>query len=166
MTVRRAAIRAALTAAAALVAVTCRDDRGPVEAIRAPAPAPALSASSGPVTLVGAGNIAKCNATGDDATAALLDGIPGAVFTAGDAAYDNGGVRAIDITGDLSSCDAANKSSDGRCDLAKMGRELAHGLGDVGPVYVWGVQLVGPSLYASDMLNGIWKLAPASLPPD
>jgi len=82
------------------------------------------------------------------------------------AAYYNGGVRAIDITGDMSSCDAANKSSDGRCDLAKMGRELAHGLGDVGPVYVWGVQLVGSSLYASDMLNGIWKLAPASFPPD
>ena len=88
MTVPRAAIRAALTAAAALVAVTCRDDRGPVEAIRVPAPA--LTASPGPVTLVGAGNIAKCKATGDDATAALVDGIPGTVFTAGDAAYDNG----------------------------------------------------------------------------
>jgi hypothetical protein len=73
------------------------------------------------------------------------------------AAYYNGGVRAIDITGDLSSC-PQYKSSDGRCDLATMGREVAHGLGEVGPVYVWGVQLVGSSLYASDMLNGIWKL--------
>ena len=82
------------------------------------------------------------------------------------AAYYNGGVRAIDISGDLSSCDAANKSSDGRCDLAKMGRELAHGLGDVGPVYVWGVQLIGSSLYASDMLNGIWKLTAAPFPPN
>ncbi len=92
MTVRRAAIRAALTAAAALVAATCRDDRGPVEAIHVPAPAPtpALATSPGPVTLVGAGNIAKCKATGDDATAALVGGIPGTVFTAGDAAYDNG----------------------------------------------------------------------------
>ena len=81
------------------------------------------------------------------------------------AAYYNGGVRAIDITGDLSTCDAAHKSSDGRCDLAKMGRELAHGLGDVGPVYVWGVQLVGSSVYASDMLNGIWKLSAVPLPP-
>ncbi len=59
------------------------------------------------------------------------------------AAYYNGGVRAIDITGDLSSCDAANKSQDGRCDLASMGRELAHGLADEQPVYVWGVQLSG-----------------------
>jgi hypothetical protein len=75
------------------------------------------------------------------------------------AAYYNGGVRAIDVTGDLSSCAAAERSADGRCDLARMGREVAHGLGDVGPVYVWGVQLVGSSLYASDMINGIWKLS-------
>jgi hypothetical protein len=82
------------------------------------------------------------------------------------AAYYNGGVRAIDIRGDLSSCDAANKSADGRCDLARMGRELAHWLGDVQQqVYVWGVQLSGGRIYASDMLNGIWKLTPASLPP-
>ena len=82
------------------------------------------------------------------------------------AAYYNGGVRAIDVTGDLSSCDAAQKSADGRCDLGKMGRELAHGLGDVGPVYIWGVQYTGTNVYASDMLNGIWKLNPAAFPPD
>jgi LVIVD repeat-containing protein len=82
------------------------------------------------------------------------------------AAYYNGGVRAIDVTGDLSSCDAASKSPDGRCDLAKMGREVAHGLGDVGPVYVWGVQYTSGNLYASDMLNGIWKLHPAPFPAD
>ena len=80
------------------------------------------------------------------------------------AAYYNGGVRAIDITGDLSSCDAANKSSDGRCDLGSMGRELAHGLAEQQPVYVWGVQLSGGRVYASDMLNGIWKLGEASFP--
>jgi hypothetical protein len=80
------------------------------------------------------------------------------------AAYYNGGVRAIDVTGDLSSCAATEKSGDGRCDLAMMGRELAHGPTDRGPVYIWGVQLVGPRLYASDMLNGIWKLGPVPLP--
>jgi hypothetical protein len=32
-------------------------------------------------------------------------------------------------------------------------------------VYVWGVQLVGGRVYASDMLNGIWKLSEATLPP-
>lgn len=75
------------------------------------------------------------------------------------AAYYNGGVRAIDIMGDLSSCDAANKSLDGRCDLGKMGRELAHAPAEALPVYVWGVQLVGQYVYASDMLNGVWKFA-------
>ncbi len=74
-----------------VVVTTCRDDRGPAAptepTIRS---ATSVAAASGPVTLVGAGNIAKCGATGDDATAVLLDGIPGTVFAAGDAAYDNG----------------------------------------------------------------------------
>ena len=74
------------------------------------------------------------------------------------AAYYNGGVRAIDVAGDLSSCAAAERSGDGRCNLAAMGRELAHGPVGHGPVYVWGVQLLGGQVYASDMLNGIWEL--------
>jgi hypothetical protein len=76
------------------------------------------------------------------------------------AAYYNGGVRVLDITGDLSSCDAASKSADGRCNLGKMGREVAHWLG-IQSVYVWGVHHSGGRLYASDMLNGIWKLSDA-----
>ncbi|HYU28458.1 MAG TPA: family 16 glycoside hydrolase, partial [Gemmatimonadales bacterium] len=43
-----------------------------------------------PTTLVGAGNIARCDRTGDEATAALLDNIAGTVFTAGDNAFDKG----------------------------------------------------------------------------
>jgi hypothetical protein len=82
------------------------------------------------------------------------------------AAYYNGGVRAIYINGDLSSCDAANRSLDGRCDLASMGREVANGLGEQQPVFVWGVQLSGGRVYASDMLNGIWKLAQVPVPLD
>lgn len=74
------------------------------------------------------------------------------------AAFYNGGVRAIDITGDLSVCAAAEKSLDGRCDLVKMGREVAHGLLDQGSVSIWGVHLVGGRIYASDMLNGLWVL--------
>jgi PKD repeat protein len=46
-------------------------------------------AVSDPV-LVGAGDIADCSSTGDDATAKLLAAIPGTVFTIGDNAYDNG----------------------------------------------------------------------------
>jgi hypothetical protein len=80
------------------------------------------------------------------------------------AAYYNAGVRAIDINGDLSSCDAANRSLDGRCDLASMGREVGNGLAEEQPVFVWGVQLSGGRVYASDMLNGIWKLAQVPLP--
>ena len=42
------------------------------------------------VTLVGAGNIARCDRTNDEATAALLDGIAGTVFAVGDGAYPGG----------------------------------------------------------------------------
>jgi hypothetical protein len=40
--------------------------------------------------LVGAGDIADCQSSGDEATAALLDTIPGVVFTLGDNAYQIG----------------------------------------------------------------------------
>jgi hypothetical protein len=80
------------------------------------------------------------------------------------AAYSNGGVRAIDVRGDLGSCADAEKSTPANsvvalCDLGKMGRELAVGLTDrSNPVYVWGVQYQNGVVYASDMRNGIWAL--------
>ena len=40
--------------------------------------------------MVGAGDIASCSSTGDEATANLLDGIAGTVVTLGDNVYDNG----------------------------------------------------------------------------
>lgn len=40
------------------------------------------------VVLVGAGDIARCNEKGDEATARLLDNVPGTVFTLGDNAYE------------------------------------------------------------------------------
>jgi hypothetical protein len=44
-----------------------------------------------------------------------------------------------------------------------MGREKAIGLKDrTIPVFVWGVQYLNGSVYASDMLNGIWKLSAVS----
>jgi hypothetical protein len=73
------------------------------------------------------------------------------------AAYYNGGVRALDVRGDLGACDADARDALGRCDLSRMGREVGRGLADRS-VYVWGVQRVGTDVYASDMLNGIWKL--------
>jgi hypothetical protein len=48
-------------------------------------------ASAAPIAvLVGAGDIADCSTDGDEATAKLLDAIPGTVFTLGDNAYENG----------------------------------------------------------------------------
>lgn len=44
----------------------------------------------GDQVLVGAGDIAGCSTSGDEATANLLDGIGGTVFTAGDNVYDSG----------------------------------------------------------------------------
>ncbi len=75
------------------------------------------------------------------------------------AAYYNGGVRAIDIRGDLGSCDAADRDLTQRCDLRRMGREMAEGLRDTQNRFVWGVQWAGDFVYASDMANGLWKLA-------
>ncbi|MEO6527356.1 MAG: hypothetical protein ABIP93_12070 [Gemmatimonadaceae bacterium] len=83
------------------------------------------------------------------------------------AAYYNGGVRAIDVRGDLGSCDGAispvGNSGVPLCDLTKMGRQLAVGLKDRGnSPYIWGVQYLNGSVYASDMRNGIWKLQAVS----
>lgn len=50
----------------------------------------ALTVVQAPVTLVGAGDIADCGTPWDEATANLLDAIPGIVFTAGDNVYEDG----------------------------------------------------------------------------
>jgi hypothetical protein len=74
------------------------------------------------------------------------------------AAFYNGGVRALNVRGNLGVCRSSMRSL-GRCDLQKVGREAAVGLNSTGsPVFVWGVKSVGTKVYASDMLNGLWKL--------
>ncbi len=67
------------------------------------------------------------------------------------AAYYNGGVRAIDITGNLATCSAAAMEGT-RCNLAKAGREIGNALNGG---FVWGVQGLGNRLYASDMVAGL-----------
>lgn len=74
------------------------------------------------------------------------------------AAFYNGGVRALDVRGDLGTCTAAQKTSDGRCDLLKMGREVGVAVSSGGTKYIWGVALEGNRLYASDMPNGLHKI--------
>ena len=80
---RRLHIASALMLAAAGAA--CHDDE-----ITSPASvAAALGTGAGHV-LVGAGNIARCGMSIDEATAHLLDAIPGTVFTTGDNTYGTG----------------------------------------------------------------------------
>jgi hypothetical protein len=77
------------------------------------------------------------------------------------AAYYNGGVRAINVRGDLASCTPAQKDALGRCDLGAMGRQVGRVLhSPIGSrsFFIWGVQYTGGKVYASDMLNGLWKL--------
>ena len=63
-----------------------KTDRATVTVTAPPPPPP----PPGTPVLVGAGDIAECGSTGDDATAAVLDGIEGTVFTLGDNAYQSG----------------------------------------------------------------------------
>src|SRR5215216_2580113 len=53
-------------------------------------PAPTATTSSGSAVLAGAGDISSCSNNNDEATAKLLDGISGTVFTLGDNAYNSG----------------------------------------------------------------------------
>jgi hypothetical protein len=64
----------------------------PPTATPTPTPTPGVtpSPSAGGAVLVGAGDIASCGLTADTATANLVKGIAGTVFTAGDNAFDTG----------------------------------------------------------------------------
>jgi hypothetical protein len=55
-----------------------------------PTPTPVPPVPGSGEVLVGAGDIASCGLTGDSATANLISGIAGTVFTAGDNAYETG----------------------------------------------------------------------------
>ena len=87
-----------LAAAAALVIGFLVSSAGPSStATPAPTPVgptrPPASEPPGAHVLVGAGDIAACGSAHDDATAALVEGIAGTVFTAGDNAYESGTVE-------------------------------------------------------------------------
>lgn len=124
-------------------------------------PALVLSSSSGDVHVVdvsdpttprevafysGGANVGTHNFWMDEAAGVLY------------AAFYNGGIRAIDVRGDLSACTSHHRAPDGRCDLGRMGREIGRGLQDTVPVYVWGVRYDNGSVLAADMLGRLWKL--------
>ena len=106
--VKRFALLAGVLVGLVLVAAAA-SMAGPPQASPRPSPTPAPSAgqpsafatippgatlapsAAPPATvLVGAGDIAACRSSGDEATADLLDTIEGTVFTLGDNVYDNG----------------------------------------------------------------------------
>jgi hypothetical protein len=81
---------------------TATGGAGPTGSVEPPAPtlataipgSPGATATLSPVaTLVGAGDIATCAAQNDEATARLVERIPGTVFLAGDNVYDRGTAR-------------------------------------------------------------------------
>lgn len=77
------------------------------------------------------------------------------------AAYYNGGVRALDVTGDLETCSAAQRLADGFCDLRSLGREKAVAL--TTGHYIWGVAYQDGTVYASDMTSGIYRIDASGL---
>lgn len=93
-------------AAVALVAVVLITRPGPVAPTPGPTPIDLAGLASYPpvasappdktVTLTGAGDIASCSLPDDEATAALLEDLPGWVFTAGDNAYESGTIEEFD----------------------------------------------------------------------
>ena len=62
------------------------------------------------------------------------------------AAYYNGGVVSIDVSGTLAGDTLAD-------------RLISEVMPDSGSTYTWGVQLYQGSLYAVDMLSGLWQLS-------
>lgn len=126
-------------------------------------PGTLLSASVGDIHVVDISNpalpreVAFFNVPGAGTHNFSMDEARGLLY----AAYYNGGVQVLDVRGDLGSCTTVQKAADGRCDLRRMNRLVATGLLKQSPsAYIWGVFFAGDAVYASDMNNGIWKLAP------
>jgi hypothetical protein len=86
--------RLILPAAAFALLMACTGGPRPIGPDRPtspePGPSPVPPPSAGPEVFVGAGDIGWCGLPGAQLTAALLDGIPGTVFTAGDNSYMSG----------------------------------------------------------------------------
>ena len=115
-----------------------------------------ISNMSAPVEVAIYRPLASTTSTGNDAGAHnfVVDEPSGILYSA----YYNGGVRALDVRGDLGACTQAQRSIGNLCDLRLMGREVGVAANTGGHKVIWGVAMVGNSLYASDMLNGLHKI--------
>ncbi len=78
--------------------LTCRSDLPTEPAAVRPAESPSLAVAGPPEIFVGAGQVARCDGSNDEATAALLDNIPGTVYVLGD------NVRASGSAADYTNC--------------------------------------------------------------
>jgi hypothetical protein len=77
------------------------------------------------------------------------------------AAFYNGGVRALDVRGDLGACAASARNTRGFCDMRQMGRERAVAV--PAGAYIWGVVHQGTRVFASDMRSGLYVFDAAAL---
>jgi uncharacterized protein YjdB len=93
-------VTAVFRAVVPLTLLACWSDRptAPSDQAEAPRPLAPSAVVAGAEVLVGAGQLATCDGTNDDKTAALLDNIPGTVFTAGD------NIRASGTAADYTNC--------------------------------------------------------------
>src|SRR5688500_4358848 len=82
--------RAGLAMAILVSALSCAEAPALIGPGGNETPPPPGNDPGGSAILVGAGDIARCSTTGAAVTAALLDGIAGTVFAAGDNAYESG----------------------------------------------------------------------------
>ena len=90
---RRVTLAAIVVAAAGLASCGGGPIPGPTadepSATRLPTPGPSGGETT-PTVLLAAGDIGRCDSTHDDATGALVAGLPGVVATLGDTAYEDG----------------------------------------------------------------------------
>lgn len=89
-TVNQNGVVTAVANGAATIFVSAESWRGAAEITVGDPPPPPPPPPPSEVTLIAVGDIAYCSGSGDEATGALVDGIPGTIALLGDLAYNSG----------------------------------------------------------------------------